>query len=115
MTGSPAYTWLLCLEYVCFILNRMALESLKWHTPFEPLTGSTPDISIIYRFKFWDSIYFQSDDSRDGLHFLSCPNECSGKFVGFLELVGHSMTYKILSDDTGRIIYRSQIKLTSED
>ena len=29
-TGAPANTWLLCLLYVCFLLNRLACQSLQW-------------------------------------------------------------------------------------
>jgi len=32
-TASPAYTWLLCLMYVCFILNLTATAVLGWQTP----------------------------------------------------------------------------------
>jgi hypothetical protein len=28
-TGAPAYTWLLCLMYVCFILNFMVSSALN--------------------------------------------------------------------------------------
>ena len=73
--GAPEKTWLLCMEYACFIMNRMALESLGWRTPFKTLMGSTPDISMIYRFKFWDNIYFRNNDSKEGLNFPSESNE----------------------------------------
>ena len=29
-TGAPANTWLLCLLYVCFLLNHLACQSLQW-------------------------------------------------------------------------------------
>ena len=51
-SGAPADCWLLCLKCVCFIFNWMAMESLNWRTPHEHLTGSTSDISMIYRFPF---------------------------------------------------------------
>lgn len=44
-SGSPAYTWLLTLLYVCFLLNHAASVVLNWCTPLERLTGITPDIS----------------------------------------------------------------------
>ena len=56
-SGAPANCWLPCLKYVCFIFNQMAMESLYWHTPHECLTGSTPDISMIYQFQFYDKVY----------------------------------------------------------
>ena len=48
--GSPASAWLLALLYVCFLLNHTANETLKWRTPLECLTGTTPDISPLLRF-----------------------------------------------------------------
>ena len=75
-------------------MNRMALKSLNWRTPYEVLYGSTPDISMIYRFKFYDRIYSKRDDSRGGDEFPSQSNEFSGRFVGFSEIVGHKLTYK---------------------
>ena len=41
MSGAPAECWLLCMHYTCFIMNRMALKSLHWRTPFECLHGHT--------------------------------------------------------------------------
>ena len=55
-TGDPASYWLLCLDYVIFILNRAATQSLQWRTPFEKLYGITPDISAIYRFRSYDKV-----------------------------------------------------------
>ena len=110
MTGAPDNTWLLVMEYVCFILNRMALRSKNWKTPLELLKGQTPDISMIYRHCFWDKVYFVNQDSRNHKHFPSASDERAGRFVGFAESVGHPMTYKILVEDTGRIIFRSRIR-----
>ena len=86
--GAPGKTWFHCLEYVCFIMNRMATKSLGWRTPLEKLTGSTLDISMTYRFKFWDEIYFARGES-DGWSFLSKSNVEKGWFVGFSESVGN--------------------------
>ena len=49
-TGSPAYTWLLALLYVVYLLNHTASRVLSWRTPIERLTGTTPDISPLLRF-----------------------------------------------------------------
>ena len=65
MSGAPPSTWLLCGEYVCFIMNRMAIGSLDWRTPYEQLLGHTPDISMIYRFKFFDRVYYKRVDSQN--------------------------------------------------
>ena len=114
MSGATASCWLLCLEYVSYIMNRMASKSLSWRTPYESLTGITPDISVIYRFFFYDKIYFRNTNSRGESHsFPSASNERLGRFVGFSTHVGHGMTYKILTSDTQQIIYRSRIRLAS--
>ena len=47
--------------------------------------------------------------------FPSVLNEFSGRFVGFSEHVGHIMTYKVLTDDTRKVIFRSRIKLARTD
>ena len=114
-SGAPAHCWLLAMEYVYFIMNRMAFKSLIWRKPYEVLYGSTPDISMIYRFKFYDRIYGKRDDSRGGVEFPSQSNEFSGRFVGFSENVGHKTTYKVLADESNKILFRSRIKLASVD
>ena len=91
-------------------MNWTALESLNWQTPHQVLTGSMPDISMITRFKFWDPVYALRDDSQ-GKEFPSKLNEIKGWFVGFSESVGHGMTYKILADETNKILYHSHICL----
>ena len=106
-SGAPAECWLLCLKYVCFIFNRMAMESLKWRTPHEALTGTTPDISMIYRFRFYDRVYVKCDKTTAGGRLPSESDEMAGRFVSFSEHVGHQMTYAILTGDTNKIIYRS--------
>ena len=111
VTGAPANMWLLCMEYVCFILNRMSLRSKNWKTPLELLNGETPDISMIYRFCFWEKVYFINQGTRRHENFPSESDECVGRFVGFSENVGHKMTYKVLNLETNRVIYRSRIRL----
>ena len=71
-------------------MNKSELQSLEWRIPFELLTGSTPDISMIYYFKFFDCIYYKYDKSRG----KESSNKKAGRFVGFSKNVGHAMTYK---------------------
>ena len=112
-TGAPPNTWLLCLLYVCFLLNRLACQSLQWQTPLEALEGSTPDISPLLHFSFWDPVYYKLDNSD----FPPGSTEGSGHWVGIAENVGHAMTYQIPTDDTKKVIYRSNVcsALTKED
>jgi hypothetical protein len=70
------------------------------------LTGSATDISIILRFGWWKPVYYKLDDSD----FPSESPELPGRMVGFSETVGHAMTYKILTEDTQKIIHRANVR-----
>ena len=71
----------------------------------EVLTGSIPDISPILAFKWWEPVYYKVDDSD----FPSETRKLRGHFVGISKHVGHAMTFKILTDDTQKIIHRSNV------
>jgi hypothetical protein len=86
-SGSPPYTWLLCLIYVAFLLNL----TFNWTiggTPLQFSEGSTQDISLILRFYWWETVYLKVDDAP----FPSTSREESGYFVGISPNVGHAMT-----------------------
>ena len=70
------------------------------------MRGSTPDISPLLCFHFWEEVYYHHDDSD----FPSETTEGHGHFVGIAENVGHSMTFKILTSDTNKVIYRSSVR-----
>ena len=46
--------------------------------------------------------------------FPSEPGKKSGRFVGFADNVRNALTFAILTDDTKKIIYRSEVR-TAED
>ena len=94
--GSPGYLWLLCLMYVCFLLNHTASTSLTYATPLQHATGSTPNISPLLWFTWYKPVYYKVDDSA----FPSESREELGRFVGIAEHVGHAMTFKILMEDS---------------
>jgi hypothetical protein len=108
-TGAPDSTWLLCVTYVCYVFNHLAHESLDNRTPLEVLTGSTPDISVLLQFYFWEPIYYRLEDPP----FPSGGTEKRGRFVGIADSVGDALTYQILSDDTNKILYCSSVQSAS--
>ena len=69
------------------------------------LTGEMPDISPI-QFFFWEPVYYHDPTAP----FPSESTEKKGRFVGVAENVGDSLTFKILTDDTNQIIYRSTVR-----
>jgi hypothetical protein len=105
-SGAPAYTWLLSLLYVYFLLNNTWCEVVD-DIPIRMSMGSTNDISPLLCFHFWEPVYYKLDDSD----FPSDSREKCGHFVGISESVGHAMTFKILMDDTLKVIHRSNVRL----
>ena len=105
-SGATANCWLLCLIYVCYLLNHIACTALAGKIPLFALTGITPDISIILLFTFYQPVFYATYDQ----HFPSESEERAGYWVGFGEHCGDAMTHKILDHDTQKIIYRSAVR-----
>jgi hypothetical protein len=104
-SGSPGYTWLLCLMYVSVLLNLTYNWTLRG-IPLQCAEGSTQDISPLLRFYWWEPVYFKVDESV----FPSTSREERGHFVGISTNVGHAMTYKILCDKSLTVLYRSNLR-----
>ena len=106
LTGAPAHCWLLCMLYVCSLLNATASPALGGLTPLQALTGQVPDISHFLHFSFWEPIYYKVDESEPDHRFPSQSNEKRGHWVGLLTTrvitsPGRSllMTLTLLSSD----------------
>jgi len=69
------------------------------------------DISPLLHFHFWEQVYYKVDDSD----FPSKSHEALGYMVGIAESVGHAMTYKVLTVDTQKIIYCSNLPSASSE
>ena len=106
LTGAQAHCWLLCMLYVCHLLNATASPALGGLTPLQALTGQVPDISHFLHFSFWEPIYYKVDESEPDHRFPSQSNEKRGHWVGLLKtreinLPGRSllMTLTLSSSD----------------
>jgi hypothetical protein len=91
--------------YVCFLLNNTWCEAIE-DSFIRMSMGSTNDISPLLCFHFWEPVYYKLDDSD----FPSDSREKHGHFVGISESVGHAMTFKILTDDTLKVIHQSNVR-----
>jgi hypothetical protein len=91
--------------YVCFLLNNTWCESIG-DVPIRLSTGSTNNISPLLCFHFWEPVYYKVDDSD----FPSDTCEKCRHFVGISETVGHAMIFKILTDDTLKVIHQSNVR-----
>ena len=105
-SGAPTNCWLLCLIYVCYLLNHIACTALDGKITLLALTGITPDISIILLFTFYQPVFYATNDQN----FPSESEERAGYWVGFGEHCGDAMTHIILDNDTQTIIYRSAVR-----
>jgi hypothetical protein len=105
-TGAPANCWLLCLMYVCYLLNHISCAALNGDIPLFRLTGTTPDISILLLFTFYQSVYYATHDQD----YPSASEERDAYWVGFGEHVGDALTHKLLDKKTKKIIYRSAVR-----
>ena len=110
LTGAPAHCWLLCMLYVCSLLNATASPALGGITPLQALTGHVPDISHFLHFSFWELIYYKVDENEPDHRIPSQSNEKRGHWVGFADNKGDHLTWKILTDDNNTIIIRSAVR-----
>ena len=105
LTGAPANCWLLCMSYVCYLLNHNSCESLKGQIPLTKLYGVTPDISIIMMCTFHQSVYFASHNHS----FPFTSEEKHAFWIAFGEHVGDAITHKLLDSSSNKILYRSAV------
>ena len=78
-SGVPANCWLLCLIYVCYLLNHISCAALDGKIPLLALTGMTLDISIILLFTVYQPVFYATYDQ----YFPSESDERAGYWVGF--------------------------------
>jgi hypothetical protein len=91
------------------VLNNAFSEVIQ-STPLCQAYSTDIDISPMLYFLFYKLVYYLVDETT----FPSESKELRGRWVGVSENVGHFMTYKILTDDTRRIIHHSNIRLVAD-
>ena len=104
-SGAPANCWLICLIYVCYLLNHISCAAIDGKIPLFALTVITPDISIILLFTFYQPVFYATYDQN----FPSESEERAGYWVGFGDHCGDAMTHKLLDHETQKVIYRSGV------
>jgi hypothetical protein len=63
------------------------------------------DISALLQFHFYEKVYYHVEDK----HFPSESTEKLGYWVGIAENCGDALTWKILTEDTQKVIIRSAV------
>jgi hypothetical protein len=103
--GSPDFVWLDAMIYVALVNNWTADKLLGWITPFEKRHGSTPDISALLCFHFFEKIFYLDFDEK-----FPSSKEKTGYILGVAMNVGDALTFKILTDDHETTIHRSVVR-----
>jgi hypothetical protein len=105
-TGSPRVLWDHCIELEALI--RSSTSNTVYMTNVEVLetimTGSTPDISHICEFGWYDWVMF-----RDNISTLSDIKLTLGRYLGPATNIGSALTAKILKPN-GQTVCRSTLR-----
>lgn len=109
-SGAPKRLWDFCLEYVSELRSRTALglPVLNGRTPYEFVTGETPDISEWTEFSFYQPVwYYNSSDFPE-------PRGILGRWLGVSHRVGQALCYWILPE-SAEPISRTTVQAVSSD
>jgi hypothetical protein len=93
------------------VLNCTACKSLNWEVPLSVLLRTTVDVSLLLRFHWYQPVFYDVDD----VSFPSSSHKAMGYFVGISTNMDHTMTFKVLTDDTHKVIVRSQVVRPADD
>ena len=109
-SGYLACCWLLCLQYIFVVLHHLASPTLQGIYPGQALQGTTPDISFMLHTSSYEPVYYRIEFSEPEFHLPSSSNEKKGYWVGFANNQGDRLTWRILTEDTHKIIICSGIQ-----
>ena len=98
-TGTLEFLWFYAMSYVTMVLNYSALESLNWITPYQACFGTTPDISALLQFYFYQPIYYAQENSFPNV------KEQFGHWLGVAENKGDALTYYILTENKQILVH----------
>jgi hypothetical protein len=92
-TNASKRLWDYCVEYACELRCRTArpLWKLKGRTPYEVVTGDTPDISEWLEFGWYDPVFYRNPGA-----FPANEPAQVGRWLGVAHRVGQALCYWIL-------------------
>jgi hypothetical protein len=107
-TQTPLPLWDFCCQYVVELRNRVArpLPQLHGRTPYELLTGNTPDISEFLEFSWFQPIWYYEPA------VFPDQNKHIASWIGIAHRVGQAMCFWVLPI-TGIPLARTTIQAIS--
>ena len=95
-TNSPLSLWGFCTQYTIELRNQIArpLPLLHGRTPYEVITGNTPDISEFLEFTWYQPVWYHESTAfpRHTKHLA--------RWLGVAHKVGQAMCYWLLPIST---------------
>ena len=104
-TGAPEIVWVFAFLYLALVNNWTADPTLRWITPHEKRYGTTPDISALLCYHFYEPIYYLDVEAP-----FPHSREKAGYWLGVAHNVGDALTFYVLSDDTQEVLARSVVR-----
>jgi hypothetical protein len=108
-TNCPKRLWDLCAKHVAELrcLTAQPLYSLHGRTPFEMVTGNTPDISEYISFQWYQPVWFFDNTS------FPEPTKHIARWIGVAHNIGQAMCFWVLPS-SGVPIARSTVQSITE-
>ncbi len=108
-TATPHKLWDFCCLYVTDLRSRLArpLPQLNGRTPYELITGNTPDVSEFLEFEWYQPIWYYEPSA------FPQQNRLIARWIGIAHHVGQAMCYWILPQ-SGIPIARTTIQPISQ-
>ena len=109
-SGAPAAAWFLCLVYICLCLNNYVDPKLGDGTksPIMMACFAHNDISTLLNFYLWQPVYYLLDPTDQS--FPGKSKEIRTRWDGVDGSIGAKMCYKLVDDNSRKIICRSVIR-----
>lgn len=101
MTGAPEWLWFHALQYLADVHNHTWNDE-KQHIPATACDGRIKDISCFLQFYFFERVLYLDCNNR--LPNALKSTERPGYMIRFAHNIGDNLTFKILVDQTRRIV-----------
>ena len=90
------HSWLLMMwsSTICISFTQLYIKTNSKKTPVEKAFDTTPDISGLLQYQFYEPIYY-----NDAEAILPHSREQPRRFLGLATNVGGALTYKVLTVD----------------
>jgi len=107
---TPIKLWHFCANYVSHLRNHIVrpLIDLNGRTPYEKITGNTPDISELLEFEWYQPIWYYEPSE------FPHQNKLLGRWIGIAHRIGQALCFWILPF-SGIPIARATVQAISKE